>query len=75
MAFFGAFVPAEISEARRKTGLRELTKWMLQNGMNGIIGGPSVTFKGLGADGKAILDFNDCDAFFKEIKEAGCGNR
>jgi len=69
--FYGVHVPRELPAERRKTALRELFTVLRQSGMNTFSGGPNIQFKGLDANGMPLLDYGECDAFFKTARECG----
>lgn len=56
---------------RDRSGYLNVLKLLKENGMNAVSGGPNISFKGFDANGKPQFDFAACDAFFKEVKEAG----
>ena len=71
MGFYGTHVPAELPDARRSNGYRELFTMLRQNGMNSFTGGPDIRFSGFDAEGKPQIDYSACDEFFKAAKECG----
>jgi hypothetical protein len=68
---FGVHVPPEFTPAKQKTAWLELLTLLHNCGMNSLSGGPSVTFTGLDAQGKPLLDFAACDEHFRLLKQAG----
>jgi len=71
MGYFGLAVPSGLTAEREKNAYRDLFTILKAGGMNTYSGGPSLKFKGFGADGKPQLDFAQCDEFFKAAREAG----
>ncbi|MBA2482791.1 MAG: hypothetical protein H0V44_19170, partial [Planctomycetes bacterium] len=69
--YFGVHAPSELAGARRGTAMAELLTVLRAHGMSSFTGGPGIPFTGLAADGKPMLDFSACDAFFKTAKECG----
>lgn len=71
MGFYGLNVPREVQQRWGDRALHELLVTLKENGMNTFSGGPEVQLKGFDANGRPMLDFAECDRFFKIVRDAG----
>lgn len=71
MGFYGVALPADLPLGR-EDGYRRLLQILKDNGMNSFSGGPNLSFKGLDAAGKPIIEnYDQVDAFFRIAREVG----
>jgi hypothetical protein len=69
--YYNVFLPAGLPIAEREKKYREQLMLLKQNGSNTFSGGPNILFKGLSPESKPVLDFSECDAFFRIARECG----